>query len=193
MANKKIITETDKHEKRKARMRAYYRNHKDKWRKYKRDALTRMSDSEREAQREKRRAYHRARYLQNRDEIIARTARYQKEHAEWFAAYRAEWFQQNKAKVAARQRRHYHSVVKHRDRAAKQESPFVSISEAVTELGAKLRAFRQWVYEGRIPAVKSPGGRYLIHRDEVERIRKTSRHFPRQIQEQLGLNRKGVK
>jgi excisionase family DNA binding protein len=174
-------------------MRAYYRKHKNQWRKYNRDALARMSESEREAQREKRRAYHRVHYLQNRDEIIARTARYQKEHAEWFAAYRAEWYQSNKAKVNARRLRHYHSVVKHRDRAVKQESPFVSISEAVTELGAKLRAFRQWVYEGRIPAVKSPGGRYLIHRDEVERIRRASPHLPREIQKQLGLNRKGVK
>jgi excisionase family DNA binding protein len=63
----------------------------------------------------------------------------------------------------------------------------------VSLLGAKLRPFREWVYEGRIPAVKTPGGRYLIHRDEVERIRETSPHLPRSIQQQLGLNPKGAK
>jgi excisionase family DNA binding protein len=174
-------------------MRAYYYKNRDKWRKYNRDALARMSDSERDAHREQQRAYYRAHYAKHREQIIARTARYQKEHAEWFAAYRAEWYQDNKTRVADRRRRHYHAVVKHRNKAAREKSPFVSVSEAVALLGAKLRPFRNWVYEGRIAAVKTPGGRYLIHRDEVERIRETSRHFPRQIQEQLGLNRKGVK
>lgn len=190
MANKKKTMSLANHEQRKARMRAYYHKNKNKWRKYKRDALTRMTNAERDARREKRRAYHRAYYKKNREKIIARTVRYQHEHLEWFVAYRAEWHQTNKKRVAERRRRHYHKVVKHRNQVAKGRSPFVSVSEAVLLLGAKLRPFREWVYQGRIAAVRTPGGRYHIHRDEVERIRTTCHHLPPEIRNRLGLNSK---
>ncbi len=190
MAHNKPPLTPEQHKQRKARMRAYYRKNRDQWRKYKREALARMSDDERDAHREQQRAYYRAHYAKNRQQIIARAARYQKEHAEWYAAYRAEWYQDNKTKVADRRRRHYHAVVKHRNKAVREKSPFVSVSEAVTLLGAKLRPFRNWVYEGRIAAVKTPGGRWLIHRDEVERIRSTCHHLPQEIQQRLGLNRR---
>jgi excisionase family DNA binding protein len=183
-------TSAEQHEKRKARMRAYYRKNRDQWRKYSRDALARMSESERDAHREQQREYSRAHYSKNREQIMARTARYQKEHAEWFAAYRAEWRRKNKEKVAECQRRHYHNVIKHRDQVAKGRSPFVSVGEAVSLLGAKLRPFREWVYQGRIAAVRTPGGRYHIHRDEVERIRTTCHHLPPEIRKRLGLNLK---
>jgi excisionase family DNA binding protein len=180
------------HEQRKARMRAYYRKNRDQWRKYNRDALARMSDFERDAHREQQRAYYRAHYTKHREQIIARTARYQKKHSGWFAAYRAEWYQDNKTKVAERRRRHYHAVVKPRDNAAKASSEFVTLREAVTLLGAKLRPFREWVYQGRIPAVRTPGGRYLFHRDEVDYIRATCHHYPKEIRDRLGLKPKGV-
>lgn len=173
-------------------MRAYYRKNKNKWRKYKRDVLTRMTKAEREAYRRKQREYSRRQYLKNRDKVRARTTRYKKKHAEWFTAYRAEWYQQNKKKVGERRRRHYHAVVKPRNKTAKAASEFVTLREAVTLLGAKLRPFRAWVYQGRIPAVRTPGGRYLFHRDEVERIRATCHHYPKEIRERLGLKPKGV-
>lgn len=192
MATKKKRTTPAKHEKRKARMRAYYYKNKDKWRKYKRDALTRMTKAEREAYRQRQREYSRKRYLKDREKVLKRTARYQKKHAEWFAAYRAEWYQKNKKKVAERRRRHYHSVVKQRNKAAKAASEFVTLREAVTLLGAKLRPFREWVYQGRIPAARTPGGRYLFHRDEVEYIRVMCHHYPKEIRDRLGLGVKGV-
>jgi excisionase family DNA binding protein len=189
--NKKHDSEAA-HERRKARMRAYYRKNKDQWRKYNRDALTRMTKAEREAYRQKQREHSRKHYLEKREKILKRTTLYQKKHAEWFAAYRAEWYQKNKKKVAERRRRHYHSVVKHKNRAAKAASEFVTLREAVTLLGANLRPFREWVYQGRIPAARTPGGRYLFHRDEVEYIRVTCHHYPKEIRERLGLGVKGV-
>jgi excisionase family DNA binding protein len=192
MANTKTRKLTAaEHEKRKARMRAYYRTNKDKFQKYKREQLTRMSESERDARRQKQAEYHRAYYRKHRERIIARTARYQKTHAKKFAAYRAEWHQKNKKKVNARRKLHYHKVVKPRDKAAKAASPFVSVREAVTLLGAKLRPFRELVYRGHIAAERTPGGRYLLRRDDVERIRVNCHHLPKELRERLGLNRKG--
>lgn len=193
MVTKKKQTETKAaHERRKARMRAYYRKNRDQWRKYNRDALARMTKAEREAYRLRQKEYSRKQYLKNREKVLKRTTRYQKKHAKWFAAYRAEWHQKNKKKVAERRRRHYHAVVKQRNKAAKAASEFVTLREAVTLLGAHLRPFREWVYQGRIPAARTPGGRYLFHRDEVEYIRVTCHHFPKEIRERLGLGVKGA-
>jgi excisionase family DNA binding protein len=180
------------HEQRKARMRAYYHKNKDQWRKYNRDARTRMTKAEREAYRLRQKEYSRKQYLKNRDKVLKRSTRYQKRYAEWFAAYRAEWYQHNKKKVATSRRRHYHAVVKPRNKAAKAASEFVTLREAVTLLGAKLRPFRDWVYQGRIAAVRTPGGRYLFRRDELEHIRATCHHYPREIRDRLGLTPKGV-
>ena len=180
------------HEQRKARMRAYYQKNKNQWRKYNRDALARMTKAEREDYRWRQKEYSRKQYLKTREKVLKRTTRYQKKHAKWFAAYRAEWHQKNKKKVAERRRRHYHAVVKQRSKAAKAASEFVTLREAVTLLGAKLRPFREWVYQGRIAAVRTPGGRYLFHRDELEHIRATCHHYPREIRERLGLKPEGV-
>lgn len=192
MKTKKRKTTGTTHEQRKARMRAYYQENKDQWRKYNRDALARMTKTEREAHRQKQREYHRKRYLRDREKVVKRTTRYQKKYAEWFAAYRAEWHQKNKKKVNERRRLHYHAVVKPRNKAAKAASEFVTLREAVTLLGAKLRPFREWVYQGRIAAVRTPGGRYLFHRDEVDHIRATCHHYPKEIRDRLGLKPKGV-
>jgi len=180
------------HERRKARMRAYYQKNKNKWRKYNRDALARMTKAQREAYRAKQNEYSRKQYLKKREHVIERTTRYQQEHSDWFSAYRAEWHQQNKKKVAERRRRHYHTVVKLRNKAAKESSAFVTLREAVTLLGANLRPFREWVYRGRIPAVQTPGGRYVFHRDELEHIRAACHHYPKEIRQRLGLKPKGV-
>lgn len=50
------------HEERKARMRAYYQANKDKWQKYNRDALARMTDEERTAYKERQRQLSRKYY-----------------------------------------------------------------------------------------------------------------------------------
>ena len=179
------------HEDRKARMRAYYRANKDKWRKYNRDSVANLSDKEKESRREKHRQYDRAYYRANRERIIERTSQYQKKNREWSAAYRAEWYQKNKGKVAARRRHHYHTVVKQRQKADKEASEFLTVREAATLLGAKLRTFREWVYRGRIPAVKTPGGRWLLHRGVVEEIQANICHLPNDIRKRLGLAEKG--
>lgn len=181
------------HEERKARMRAYYRANKEKWRKYRCTARMRMTDAEQDKKKKKQREYSGSYYQAHRAGILARTTRYQKKNAVKFAAYRAEWHQENKRRVAERRRRHYHAVVKPRRQAAKAASEFLTIRDAVTLLGAKLRAFREWVYAGRIEAVKTPGGRYLIRRDSVERIRAELFHLPRRIKKQLGLVHEGVR
>lgn len=175
----------------KARLRAYYRANKDKWKTYRRNALERMSEAEREALRNKQQEYSRACYQANRAKIVARTTKYQHDHIKEVTAYRAKWYQQNKRKIAARRRRHYHAVVKPRKQSAKALSGFLSIREAASALGANLEAFREWVYAGQIDAERSPGGRYRIAREVVEHVRATCHHYPAKIRKRLGLGRNG--
>lgn len=179
------------HEEKKARMRAYYRANKVKWKKYNRDTLSRMSDDERAVHDEKQREYSRAYYEVHREEVIERTSKYQRDHKNEFVTYRAGWYQSNKRKIAAQRRKHYHKVVKPRQQEAKSHSEFVTVSEAVEILGAKLRAFRTWVYQGQIKSVKTPGGRYLLRRADVEEIRSNIEHIPEKIRTTLGLSKKG--
>lgn len=179
------------HEEKKARMRAYYHANKDKWKKYKRDALARMSDDERAAYNEKQRKYSQDYYKAHRKKVLERTTQYQRDHKDKIVAYRAEWFQANKQKIAARRRLHYHKVVKPLRKEAKVHSEFVTIIEAVNILGAKLRTFREWVYQGRIESVKTPGGRYLLRRADVEEIQSNIAHIPEKIRTTLGLSKKG--
>lgn len=179
------------HEEKKARMRAYYQANKDKWKKYNRDALARMSDDEKAAYNEKQREYSQSYYKAHREEVIKRTTQYQRDHKDKFVTYRAEWYQSNKGKIAAKRRQHYHKVVKARQQEAKAHSEFVTIREAVNILGAKLRTFREWVYQGRIESVKTPGGRYLLRRADVEEIQSNITHIPENIRTTLGLTKKG--
>jgi len=179
------------HEEKKARMRAYYYANKVKWKKYNRETLSRMSDAERAVHDEKQREHSRAYYEAHREEVIKRTSQYQRDHKHEFVTYRAGWYQSNKNKIAAKKRKHYHKVVKPRQQEAKLNSEFVTISEAVEILEAKLRAFREWVYQGRIKSVKTPGGRYLLRRSDVEEIRSSMEHIPEKIRTTLGLSKKG--
>lgn len=176
-----------KHEERKAKMRAYYRSNKAKWRKYKESADSKLTDADRDTLRERSREYHRAYYQANRDHIIARTTEYQQQHADKFTKYRAAWFQANKERILEQRRGHYHAVVKPRQKAAKAGSEFLTLREAVDLLGAKLRTFREWVYRGQIESVRTPGGRYLLTREYVEDLRNNVEHLPADIRESLGL------
>lgn len=81
--------------------------------------------------------------------------------------------------------------MKPRQQEAKANSEFVTVSEAVEILGAKPRAFRTWVYQGQIKSVKTPGGRYLLRRADVEEIRSNIEHIPEKIRTALGLSKKG--
>lgn len=179
------------HEERKARMRAYYQANKNKWKRYNSDALARMSDDERAEYEEKQREYARAYYAANRERVIERTTQYHKEHKEKFIAYRADWYQSNKRKIATRRRNHYHSVVKQRQQLAKSVSEFVTIREAALILGVKLRPLRESVYQGRIESVKTPTGRYFLHRNTVEEIRASVKHLPQKIRKKFGLSEIG--
>lgn len=176
---------------RKARMRAYYAANKHKWKKYNRDTLTRMSEDERTAYNEKQREYAREYYQKHREEVIERTSQYNENHKDKLVDYRAKYFQLNKQKITARQRQHYHKVVKPRQQKAKETTEYVSVSGAVAILGAKLRAFREWVYQGRIDAVRTPGGRYLLRRADVEQIKANTKHIPEKIRMILGLSDRG--
>jgi excisionase family DNA binding protein len=178
-------------EERKARMRAYYRANRDKWKKYNREALARMTDEERTAYKQRQRQLSRQYYEVHREEVIQRTSKYNESHKDNLAAYQAKWFQENKRKIAARKRRHYHAVVKPRQQQAKETSEFVTVSQAVAILGAKLRTFREWVYQGRIAAVRTPGGRYLLRRADVEEIMENIEHIPEKIRNALGLTKRG--
>lgn len=180
------------HEQKKARMRAYYQANKDKWKKYNREALARMTDEERTAYKERQRQLSRQYYEAHREEVIQRTSKYNENHKDDLVVYQANWFQANKRQIAARKRRHYHAVVKPRQQQAKETSEFVTVSQAVAILGAKLRTFREWVYQGRIAAIRTPGGRYLLRRVDVEEIRSNIEHIPEKIRETLGLSKAGV-
>lgn len=171
-------------------MRAYYYANKDKWKKYNREALARMTKKERAEFDKKQREYARDYYKVHREKVIERTTQYQQRNKEQFTEYRAAWYQDNKTKVAARRRQHYHKVVKPRQKKAKDNSEFVTISEAVKILGAKLSTFREWVYMGKINSVRSLGGRYLLRRADVEEIQSNIQHIPEKIRRSLGLSRK---
>jgi excisionase family DNA binding protein len=179
------------HEEKKARMRSYYRANKHKWKKYNRDALARMTDEERTAYKERQSLLSRQYYEAHREEVIQRTSKYNEDHKDRLVVYRATWFQENKRRIAAQKRRHYHAVEKPRQQQAKATSEFVTVSQAVELLGAKLRTFREWVYQGRIPAIKTPGGRFLLRRADVEEIRSSIKHIPEKIRQTLGLSKNG--
>ncbi len=171
------------HDARKAKMRAYYQANKNKWKRYAKKARSKLT----EADREKIREYKRAHYAANRERIIARTSGYQRKHAQWSKQYRADWYQANKKRVGERRKTYYHQVDKPRRIAAKSMASFMTVSEASELLGAKLRTFREFVYRGQIAAVRSPGGRYMIARQEVERLRDNIKHLPKEVRDQLGL------
>ncbi len=179
------------HEEKKARMRAYYEANKHKWKKYNREFLTRMTDEEWSAYKKRQRQLSRQYYEAHREEVIQRTSKYNENHKDDLVVYQAKWFQSNKQKIAARRRHQYHAVVKPRQQQAKETSEFVTVSQAVEILGAKLRTFREWVYQGRIPAVRTPGGRFLLRRADVEEIRSNIEHIPEKIRETLGLLKAG--
>lgn len=176
-------------EERKARMRAYYQANRDKWKKYNREALARMTNEHLTAYKERQRQLSRQYYESHREEVIQRTSRYNEDHKDRLVVYQAKWFQSNKQKIAARRRQQYHLVVKPRQQKAKEISEFVTVSQAVAILGAKLRTFREWVYQGRIPATRTPGGRYLLRRADVEEIRSSIKHIPEKIRKTLGLTK----
>lgn len=180
-------------EKKKATMRAYYRKNKDKWKKYSSDRLERMDRDEKEALRLKQKEYSRASYERRRDEVLARTSQYQKDNAKKVAEYRADWYQRNKARVAARRRRHYHAVVKVRNQAAKQARQFISLKEAAALLDAEYEKFRKWVYQGHCESMRTIGGRYRLHRDVVEWIHAEGHHLPLEVRKRIGLRNKGDK
>lgn len=190
-AKQKRVPKTTTHEQTKAKMRAYYHAHKDQWKKYNRDQLARMNDDEKAEFEKRQREYGRAYYAAHRKRVIERTSQYQRDHKEQFVTYRAAWFQSNKEEIAARRRKHYHKVVKPRQQKAKANCDLVTISQAVEILGAKLRPFREWVYQGRIRSIKTPGGRYLLRRADVEDIRSNIHHYPLKIRITLGLTKKG--
>ena len=51
------------------------------------------------------------------------------------------------------------------------EPKFVSVRTAAKMLGKKVRTIRDWIYKGKIDAVKSSNGyRWMIFLDEVNRI-----------------------
>lgn len=177
-------------EEKKARMRAYYRKNKSKWKTYTRERAKRMSEAEKMALRVRQREYSRAWYEQHRDEVLARTSRYQKDNAKKMADYKANWYQQNKARVAARRHQHYHAVVKVRDQAAKQNRTFLSLKEAAALLGANYEKFRDWVYEGHCEATRTNGGQYRLHRDVVKRLQTEGHHLPLEVRKRIGLRNK---
>jgi len=192
MASKKDCRESDAvRKKRLARMRRYYLENKGRWQKYKATALSKLSDVEKELCRQRNREYSRRHYLVNREKINARTLHYRLSDPTRWAAYQATWYQRNKPTVAARRQRHYHAVVKPCRQAARAAAAYLSIREAVAFLGVNFGVFQRWVYDGRIEAIKTPGGRYRLSRETVERIRDESRHYPKEIRDRLWRGTKG--
>lgn len=103
-------------------------------------------------------------YQANKEKVLARAKTRDKGRLK---EYQADYFQKNKATIAASRRQRYP------EQAAKQKeqlahSDMIGPTEAAKILGVPLRRFRRWVYEGKIPATKSPGGRYLLNRKNIE-------------------------
>ena len=60
----------------------------------------------------------------------------------------------------------------------KMELKFVSVRTAAKMLGRKVRTIRDWIYKGKIDAVKSSNGyRWMIFLDEVNRILEQEKEF----------------
>lgn len=49
---------------------------------------------------------------------------------------------------------------------------YLTPNEAGDRMGVSGQTVRRWAEQGRLPAAKTPGGRYLIHRDDavIERV-----------------------
>lgn len=51
-----------------------------------------------------------------------------------------------------------------------ERADYMSTGQAARFLGVSPETVRRWVKEGRAPALVTPGGRHLIHRDEVAKL-----------------------
>ena len=52
-----------------------------------------------------------------------------------------------------------------------EEKEWYTTGEAAKILGVSFRTIKRWIYSGKISAVKTVGGHYRIHREEIERLR----------------------
>jgi len=52
-----------------------------------------------------------------------------------------------------------------------EEKEWYTTGEAAKVLGVSFRTVKRWIYSGKILAVKTVGGHYRIHKDEIERLR----------------------
>ena len=136
-----------------------------------REKLANLPIEVQERRKEKQREYSRQAYQRKRDEILARTKQYNKRHKAKLQVYQARWRQEKKSHINQRRKRHYHNVVKPREKARLATSEYIKVSDAAAMLNVPIRAFRAWVYEGRIESIQSPTGRYLLRREKVEAIR----------------------
>jgi len=138
---------------------------------------------------EKQREYSRRSYLKNKDKIRKRSRKRQLDDSLKYAEYQASWFQRNKDKVKERRRNHYHTVVKERKQKSLENSQYVGVTKAAEMIGAKLRTFRQRVYNGDIPATKVAGGYWKMRRIDVEELIKSIPDMPIETKIFLGLRR----
>jgi excisionase family DNA binding protein len=111
-----------------------------------------------ERTKEKQKAKNRERYAANKEEILAK----QKE-------YHAAWYQRNKARLLELKLK----ADKDRAERTKAAAEAITVSEAATMLGLSLDTMRDHVYNGKIPASKTPGGHWRINRADVESWQKT--------------------
>lgn len=50
-------------------------------------------------------------------------------------------------------------------------SEYLTTGQAAEELGVSAETVRRWVKAGLVPALVTPGGRHLIHRDNLDALR----------------------
>jgi excisionase family DNA binding protein len=116
--------------------------------------------------------YQRQYYLANRERILARQKKANEKRKPQMQAYQAQWEQDNRDKRNEYAREQY-QVTKLAEKQRLAESDMIGPTEAASMLGITLRSFRQWTYDGKVPSTKSPTGRVLIKRADIEALKQT--------------------
>ena len=126
--------------------------------------------------------YYQKHYQANRDKILERQMRNNAKRKGAISEYAKKWHQENKDKINQRRKAQYHANKQLREQG-KLDSTVIGPTEAAKMLGLSLRQFRQWVTDKKVPSSKSPTGRRLLLRSDIdEMISKRERNINSSVQ-----------
>ena len=59
-------------------------------------------------------------------------------------------------------------------------------ADAARELGVSYPTLKQWIYQGKVDSVKTPGGHHRIPRSEIDRLTRGNRPSPPRARRTMG-------